>query len=97
MQVKAWNNGGDGYGICVGRSNRDRYFSRSWRSIEVEIDGQLNTFPLTGSFWRNCPEFRGRAIKEWFQKKRLAPWLHGNPPKFELAPVRENRFRLLRS
>ncbi len=39
MRVSAWNNGGDAYGINVGRPNRDRYISRSWsRAVSVNVE-----------------------------------------------------------
>lgn len=95
MRVSAWNDGGNGYGINIDRLNRDRYFSRSWTGIKVEIDGQFHEFPLTVSFWRNCTEFRGKRIGAWLQEKGLAPWPKGKPPQFELEPLGGNRFRLL--
>jgi hypothetical protein len=97
MRVNGWNNGGQGYGIRVGPENRGRYFSRSWRSIEVEIGGQSHGFRLTDSFWRQCPEFRGRAVGEWLKKNGLAPWPKGAPPTLELVQIvsGQNRFRLL--
>ena len=95
MRVKAWNNGGDGYGINVGRVNRDRYFSRSWSSIRIEIDGQLHDFRLTDSLWRTCTEVRGARIGAWLHENGIAPWPKGKPPALELAPLGGIQFRLL--
>jgi hypothetical protein len=95
MRVSGWNNGHKGYGISVGRPNRDRYFSRSWSVIEVEIDRQFHEFPLTGGFWQDCPEFRGARIGEWLRTNGFAPWPRGKPPKFELVWLGENHFRLI--
>ena len=94
MRVTAWSNGSGAYGIRVGDAKRDRYFCRSWSSIEVEIGGQFSVFPLTDGFWRTCPEFRGPQIREWFRERGLVCWPKGHPPAFELVPLGGNRFRL---
>jgi hypothetical protein len=94
MRVTAWNNGGEGYGIRVGEANRERYFDSGWSVIEVEIAGEMCPFRLAGSFWRDCPEFRGKPIGDWLKLQGLAYWAVGNPPEFELTPLGGNRFRL---
>jgi len=94
MRVAAWSNGSRTYGIRVGNPNRDRYFRRSWSSIEVEIGAQSSVFSLTKGFWRKCPEFRGPQIREWFRERVLVPWEKGHPPAFELVPLGGNRFGL---
>jgi hypothetical protein len=95
MHVTGWDNGNESYGVSVGRQNRDSHFNRSWSFIAVEMDQQFLEFPLTGGFWRGCPEFRGARIGAWFRAKGFAPWPKGKPPKFELISLGENRFRLL--
>ena len=95
MKVTAWSASGT-YGIRVGKTNRDRYF-RSLSSVRVQIDEAVFDFPLSPSFWRNCPEFRGSEIGRWFRENQLAPWPKGHPPAFELIPLGGNRFRLVRS
>ncbi len=92
MKVTAWRNGS--YGIHVGLPNVRQYFNRSWRSIEVEIDGILQTFRLSRTFWTTCPEFRGKVIGAWLIKNKLAPWPPGRPPQVKLVPLDRNRFRL---
>jgi hypothetical protein len=94
MRVTAWNDGGDGYGIRVGEANRDRYFDPGWPGIEVEIGGEPCQFRLAGSFWRDCPEFRGKQIGDWLRLQGLAYWPVGSPPALELTPLDGNRFRL---
>ena len=94
MRVTAWSNGSRAYGISVGHANRDRYFCRSWSSIEVEIGGQFSVFSLTKGFWGKCPEFRGPQIREWFRERKLVCWPKGHPPAFELVSLGGNRFRL---
>jgi hypothetical protein len=85
------------YGIRIGKPNRDRYFDRSWPSVKVEIDNVSFEFSLSPGFWRNCPEIRGKPIAEWFRERGLVPWHKGRPPAFELIPLSENCFRLVRS
>lgn len=61
MKASAWRGGSrinPTYGIRVGVPNLHAYFKRDWRSIEVEMDGQWQTFQLTPGFWNQCPEFR---------------------------------------
>ena len=94
MRVTAWNNGSEGYGIRVGESNREQYFDTSWSVIDVEIDGRVFQFRLADSFWRSCPEFRGKQIADWLRLRGLAHWPLGNPPALELTPLGGNRFRL---
>jgi hypothetical protein len=61
MQVSAWNDGANTYGIRVGIPNRDEYFDPSWTEIEVEMEGHFQRFVLTPGFWSHCPEFRDRG------------------------------------
>jgi hypothetical protein len=92
MEAKARRGGT--YGIRVGKENAERYFSKKWANIEVDIDGQFHSFGLSETFWKDCPEFRGAVIKHWLSKRALSPWPKGQPPKVELTPLGGNRFRL---
>ena len=92
MIVSAWK--GRNYGIRVGMPNIRKNFNPKWESIEVEIEGTLFFFKLYPTFWTTCPEFRGKPIKKWLHKKGLIPWPKGNPPKFELIQLKDNKFRL---
>jgi hypothetical protein len=81
------------YGVSVGRTNA-RGFSKHWKAVELEIDGDFHEFPLRETFWTNCPEFRGAVIGQWLSRHGLAHWPHGKPPKLVLTPLGGNRFRL---
>lgn len=94
MIVSAWYGGT--YGIRVGIDNARRFFDKSWAHIEVEIEGVFYRFNLSQTFWSTCPEFRGGPIPNWLKSQGLVPWPRGNPPKFELNPLGNNRFRLER-
>jgi hypothetical protein len=94
MQVKAWNNGGNTYGISVGKPNRDEFFKSHWKEIKVEIDSQFYSFVLTDGFWNNCPEFRSPIIRDWLDRHHVLSWKRGKRPEFRLIALGDNRFRL---
>jgi hypothetical protein len=95
MQVTAWASGGGTFGLRIGKANRDRYFERAWDRVVVEFEGKPSELQITSGFWRACPEIRGKAVAEFFQKRGLISWPKGNPPSFELVPLAEKHFRLL--
>lgn len=101
MKASAWRGGSRDnlqYGIRVGRANRDAYFDRSWTSIEVSMDGQWETFPLTPGFWNQCTEFRDSGsprIRHWLERHFTTDWPKGQPPHFTLKPMGEGRFQLV--
>ena len=92
MKATGWK--GETLGVRVGAKNAAKYFSKDWDSIHIEIDGNVRSFPLRPAFWKDCPEFRGAAIREWLMKRGLAPWPKGSPPKLELTPLGGPLFRL---
>jgi hypothetical protein len=94
MEVSAWHDGDSTFGIRVGKQNRDRYFKKSWTSIQVSMDGQIYSFALTNGFWHKCPEFRDKVIKKWLQQHYLIPWEKGHPPKMHLIPLSDNAIPL---
>jgi hypothetical protein len=98
MKVTPWNGGAQTYGIRVGIANRDRYFKRHWKIIQVEMDGQFSEFQLTSGFWHKCPEFRDRGtpvIREWLESRDALDWPNGKPPRFQLIEIGDARFRLI--
>jgi hypothetical protein len=69
-----------------------------WKAIEVEVEGCFYSFNLTAGFWKDCPEFRDRGkpiIREWLQRHHSLEWPRGQPPKVELVPLGNDKFRLL--
>ena len=101
MIASGWNNGspnnetGAGYCIKISKNDRDKYFRREWEFVEIELEnGEVITVRLSSSFWRNCSELRCSKIGKWMLQKGYAPWSKNNPPKFELIPVSERRFKL---
>jgi hypothetical protein len=103
MIVKAWNNGhhhrnGNGYGIKISPSDRDRYFKREWKLILVELEGESGAVEINinkASFWNDaCRELISVQLGKWMIKNGLAPWPKGNPPELLLEPLVGNRFQL---
>ena len=69
MRVVGWSNGspnnetGAGYGIRVSRSNRERYFDRTWLAVKLNIEEQIQvSIDISPSFWRRCIELRSQKI-----------------------------------
>ena len=94
MEVSTWSNGGEGRGLRIGKRNRDAYFNEAWSEIIVEIEGNACKFKLTPSFWKNCPEIRGKELKPWLETNGMSNWPKGHPHKVKLIPLRGNCFRL---
>ena len=92
MRGKVWIGGT--FGIRVGKENAHRFFDVSRPIVKVEIDGKWVRFPLSKTFWTTCPEIRGASIRSWLRAHGLDTWAHGHPPKVELTPLGDNRFRL---
>lgn len=101
MIVSGWNNGkgnnatGGGYGIKMSPKDRDNHFCKTWTSVAVELDaGEVVEARLSPSFWRKCSELRSATIGKWMLDHGLAPWPKGKPPRFQLQPIGDRRFRL---
>ena len=105
MEVTAWNNGanhasGAGYGLKVARTDRDRFFRKTWKSVVIVLpnDDEFDVNIAKGSFWGDtCRELISRNLGQWLIRNGYAPWPKCSPPKFELSPEGDNRFSLGRS
>ncbi len=98
MEVSAWSDGKNTYGIRIGKPNREKYFDRNWSDIEVEIDGKSHTFNLTAGFWNQCSEFRdsgSTVIRDWLKRHKSINWDKGKPHHFQLLPQGGQRFKLV--
>lgn len=93
MKATGWR--GNTYGVRVGQANAVKFFSRGWKTVDVEVGGTFHTIRLSPSFWEKCPELRSMVFGRWFTRHGLAPWPMRNPPPLELTPLTGNRFRLL--
>ena len=103
MIVKAWNNGthnpdGNGYGIKLDPKDRDELFEKSWKSIQIVLEGESESIEVNidkPSFWNEtCCELISVEIGRWLIKNHPAPWEKRNPPKLELTRIIRNQFRL---
>ena len=102
MRATAWSNGhpsssGGGYGLRIGKGDRDRYFAHAWDRVDVAFDdGNRTTVAISRSFWGNCSELRSAEIGRWLLRETLAPWPRGNPPSVVVEPLGERSFRVAR-
>lgn len=101
MIVTAYNNGahsrnGAGYGFRVTIEDRDEHFKPEWEKILLEIEGEEEVHEVEinkEGFWsEDCREIRSDAIGKWLRQRGLAPWPKGNPIRFILDPIEDNRF-----
>ncbi len=101
MKASGWSNStpnnltGSGYGIRVTYQDRDRYFQKEWDSVEVALNsGKIVELSLPETFWTTCPELKNVFIGRWMLEMGVAPWAKSKPPKFDLEPVEDRRFKL---
>lgn len=104
MIVTAWNNGahsrnGAGYGFKVAVVDRDLHFKPEWDAIVLELEGK-EPFEVEinhDAFWSDaCRELHSPEIGKWLRMHGMAPWPFGNPPRFVLDPLEDNRFSVSR-
>jgi len=64
MEATGWNHGGwhesgAGYGIKIGKDDRNRHFRHEWPDVQIELpSGVTTTVHVSKSFWRSCLELR---------------------------------------
>ena len=99
----AWNNGsssmsGAGYGIKLKAKDRDRYFSRKSKYVSLRLEGQTGDISVKTdkpSFWNDtCRELINREIGLWLRSNGIALWTKGHPPKLQIEPAGEQRFKV---
>ena len=104
MKVTAWKNAkhasGTIYGFRVSRADREKYFSKDWTCVSIELpDDSIAQVKITDGFWRKCTELRSPDIREWLYQTENAPWEYGDTPKFEMRPAgkpkESNRFKII--
>lgn len=97
----AWNNGehhrtGAGYGLKISEADRDRFLSRSWRTIFLAIPGFSQSTEVNiskGSMWDGpCRELIHSDIGQWLIREGRAPWPARQPPKVEIAVIGPRQF-----
>lgn len=98
IPVTAWNDSGNGYGLRLSPVLRDRYFSKEWSYIFLQLEKNKEPvkIKLSPCFWNKCSELRSIEIRKWLFENQLAPWQKSNPPIFELMKGESNFFTLAR-
>lgn len=84
---------GSGYGINIPKKIRDTIFNPAWENIQLDLDGQLFTVPITPAFWNKCNEVRSKHIGKWLIKNNAHTWPKGSPPKLYLSQIEGNKFK----
>jgi hypothetical protein len=83
------------FGVWIGRQNRERYFSKDWSKVAVELpSGVVLDVAVLPGFWNHCPELRDDGFRDWFASQGALKWSHRCPPKYDFVPVGPARFRL---
>jgi hypothetical protein len=93
----AWKNGkhnriGTGYGFELSPEDRDKHFSREWRTVTLDLpngDGfmKVEASVANQAFWERCCELRSKEIRQWLYREHHAPWPNRVPPKFQVVPI----------
>lgn len=101
--VIPYNNGkheknGNGYGIKINISDRDKFFKKKYKFIRLKLEGlrdeiKVNTDKPT--FWNeNCRELLHNEIGKWLIMNKMAPWKFRNPPKLKILHLEDNHFEI---
>jgi hypothetical protein len=98
----AWNNGkyhptGAGYGIKLSGIERDRYFKKDWRTVDLFVPGSDKPCSVNvdkPSFWSECRELISKDIGAWLIREGKGKWLRGNPPSIKLISLSERSFQV---
>ena len=103
MKVTAWNSGkhfesGAGYGLKLSIEDGDAFFDTNWTTVFVQLPNNGEEIEINidkPSFWnKTCRELISQDIGKWLRSEDLAPWTRGKPPKFELHPNGDKKFRV---
>ena len=94
MVVKTQVKGTEVTGLHVGVRNVRRYFPKSSRVIELQLDHLQIQCGLSPEFWHGQPEIHDARLCEWLHFKITHP--AGKPKEVRLAmtPAGSNIFRL---
>ena len=96
MEVSAWKNDRGSFGLRMSKQDRDHYIDRKWKTVILHLDGHPSPVEvvINYSFWRECPHFNSKEIKEWLTNLKLITWKKGKPPKFIMSHIRSNEFKV---
>lgn len=94
MKVKALRVGSGVSGLLVGHSNVRRYFPRSIKQVELQLDHLRIECGLTPDFWRSEPEIQDPRLRLWLESKNHAEKACRASIPFAMIPSGEHSFRL---
>lgn len=94
MKVKALRVGSEVSGLLVGQSNVRRYFPRSIKQIELQLDHLRIECGLTPDFWRSEPEIHDPRLRLWLESKNHAEKACRTSIPFAMIPSGKHSFRL---
>jgi hypothetical protein len=100
FQATAWNNGKNSYGLKLSHLDRDKFFSKDFKNIHLNLPDLENCTVINidkSSFWNNCSELIHKDIRIWLDKNHYIPWKKGSPPKFKIEKVDQICFKLLKN
>jgi hypothetical protein len=60
MKATGWR--GNTYGVRVGQANAVKFFSRKWKTVDIEVDGTFHTIPLSPGFLGEVSRTSERAV-----------------------------------
>lgn len=95
MVVKTQIRGSEVTGLHVGARNVRRYFPKSIRVIELQLDHLQIQCGLSPEFWNGHPEIHDPRLCEWLDFKVLHPRGEGKQVKLAMTPAGKNAFKLI--
>ena len=99
--AKAWNNGGDGFGLKLTEGDRDRFLRREWGNIVLHLphaDEPIVVNTNKASMWvGTCRELIHKEIGTWLKTSRRYPWKKGQPPRVMMEHIGDREFKVIGS
>jgi hypothetical protein len=93
MVVKTQLRGGEVTGLHVGARNVRRYFPKSVRVIELQLDHLQIQCGLPPGFWKGQPDICDPRLCEWLDFKVIHRG-EGKQLKLAMTPAGQSAFRL---
>jgi len=92
MVVRTQSNGRDNFGLRVGAANARRYFPRTMRAVELQLDGLRIECRLAANFWNGQPEIFDPRLCEWLKFKVIRERRNSIPIALQMVRSGENSF-----
>ena len=95
--VKTWSNGkanektGSGYGLRIGKKNRDKYFSDNLE-YSLILDNKRIKVNITPGFYKECPEIRDKKIGMFLINNNLHKWKSRSPHLLNMIKLDDKTF-----